>query len=343
MKIYLYVKKHLVSGLQYFGKTTKPNPFKYYGSGIYWKKHIKCHGKEHVETISVWEFNDIQECSDFAIKFSQENNIVESKEWANLKPENGLDGGSPKTGRPLTPEHKAKLSLALTGRKCSQEIKDHLSKVLKGKKRTDETKRKLSIAKKGKPVPHLRTEESRQKSRESRKNSVRVYPEETRVRFSEARMGSNNPFSGCSHSDETKKIMSKKSKERMKGRFWIVNKVGNTKACFDYNDSRITSGEYILGNKWRDIISYPCSICGNMIKADKTNRKTCSKECKRANSMKVDWDSLDLLSLLENETVKVLATRLGVCRQTIESRRDKLLATFKPETPHGDKSIDPTN
>lgn len=42
MKIYLYVKRHIETGLLYFGKTVK-NPYKYNGSGLRWKRHLRKH------------------------------------------------------------------------------------------------------------------------------------------------------------------------------------------------------------------------------------------------------------------------------------------------------------
>jgi len=89
---YLYIKQHKITGLKYFGKTTK-HPENYYGSGKYWKKHIKKHGEKFVETIWSKFFIDEKELTEYALNFSKENNIVESLEWANLKEENGLDGG----------------------------------------------------------------------------------------------------------------------------------------------------------------------------------------------------------------------------------------------------------
>lgn len=92
MNIYLYIKQHQITGLKYFGKT-KRDPYKYNGSGRYWKKHIKKHGVKHINTLQVFSFSNQEQCSKFALDFSIQNNIVESIEWANLKPENGLDGG----------------------------------------------------------------------------------------------------------------------------------------------------------------------------------------------------------------------------------------------------------
>jgi hypothetical protein len=95
---YLYVKTHNQTGLKYFGKTTKRNPNSYSGSGKYWVRHLKKHGND-VSTEIIGFFTDRDECVKAAIEFSESNNIVESKEWSNIKPENGLDGGATRYGR----------------------------------------------------------------------------------------------------------------------------------------------------------------------------------------------------------------------------------------------------
>ena len=88
MITYLYHKQHKQTGLNYFGKTTK-DPQHYRGSGKYWLSHLKKHGND-IETLQVWKFTDIDECSKFALEFSFKHNIVESNNWANLRFENGL-------------------------------------------------------------------------------------------------------------------------------------------------------------------------------------------------------------------------------------------------------------
>ena len=40
---WLYIKEHNVTGLKYFGKTTR-DPLKYKGSGTHWTRHISKHG-----------------------------------------------------------------------------------------------------------------------------------------------------------------------------------------------------------------------------------------------------------------------------------------------------------
>lgn len=135
MIIYLYVKQHAITGLKYFGKTSRANPYKYKGSGTYWKRHIKKYGIEHVITINVWQFDSIEQCSNFAINFSKQNNIVRSTEWANLCEENGHSGGD--TGN--------KKASSRGGRYIrSEETKIKNSKSMLGRRFTDEHRLKLS-------------------------------------------------------------------------------------------------------------------------------------------------------------------------------------------------------
>lgn len=89
---YLMIKQHKITGLKYFCKTTKKDPVKYLGSGVYWREHLKEHGK-FVQTIWCKLFDDKLELKEFAEFFSEEFDIVKSPLWANKKLENGLDGG----------------------------------------------------------------------------------------------------------------------------------------------------------------------------------------------------------------------------------------------------------
>ena len=130
MITYLYHKQHKQTGLNYFGKTIK-DPYLYQGSGKYWTSHLNKHGND-VDTVQVREFTDINECSKFALEFSAKHNIVESNEWANLRFENGLDGGHTPgaytdaanqkrreklIGRVFTPESLAKRSAMVKGKR----------------------------------------------------------------------------------------------------------------------------------------------------------------------------------------------------------------------------------
>lgn len=91
--IYLYVKTHKKTGLKYFGYTKSANPYRYKGSGLYWRNHCKRHGTSF-KTKIIAKFNDDQkeEARLFAQSFSYKNDIVQSNDWANLKIEQ-LDGG----------------------------------------------------------------------------------------------------------------------------------------------------------------------------------------------------------------------------------------------------------
>ena len=88
---WLYIKQHNGTGLKYFGKTIRKDPIRYKGSGTYWNRHLKKHGA-NISTTWLQLFTDIESLTEFALKFSMENNIVESTEWANLEFENGLSG-----------------------------------------------------------------------------------------------------------------------------------------------------------------------------------------------------------------------------------------------------------
>ena len=130
MTIYLYHKRHLITRLNYFGKTTI-EPYTYNGFGKYWVRHLNKHGSS-VETVQVWEFNTQEECTEFALTFSAKHNIVESDEWANLKVEDGKDGGIP------GPKGRLKIAEAHKGRKHTPEENAHKSMRQKGIKRTSE-------------------------------------------------------------------------------------------------------------------------------------------------------------------------------------------------------------
>lgn len=91
-KYYLYIKTSPL-GLKYLGKTTK-DPFTYIGSGKIWKRHINKYKLSYndIKTEIVFETNNLDDLIRKGIELSNLYNIVESKEWANLRVEAG-DGG----------------------------------------------------------------------------------------------------------------------------------------------------------------------------------------------------------------------------------------------------------
>lgn len=155
---WLYIKQHNKTGLKYFGKTVRKDPVKYKGSGVRWTAHLAKHGDD-VDTIWYKLFEDKESLVEYATRFSLENNIVNSPDWANLKIEDGLMGGrnekhSAETKQKMslkrkeqiiTEETKEKIRQSRLGREpwnkgkqgikyppLSQEKKDHLSKIKKG-------------------------------------------------------------------------------------------------------------------------------------------------------------------------------------------------------------------
>jgi len=183
----LLVMEHNITGMKYFCKTTLINRVhRYKGSGIAWLKHLKEHGLD-VNVGVLGFYVDEDRCLDAAKKFSEENNIVDSNEWANIIPETGRNGCSmkgernpffgkkhtPETAERLrlqkigksvnkgayqSPEKRAKISASLKGRKNPA-----VSARLKGQKLSEETKRKIGEASKGR----VASDETREKIRQA--------------------------------------------------------------------------------------------------------------------------------------------------------------------------------
>lgn len=109
----------------YFGKTTDPNPVKYKGSRQYWRDHLRVHGND-VDTLWYCLYPEQEELIEFAKMFSELFDIVKSPAWANIKPENGLDG-SP-NGYTHSEEAKRNMSRAHLGKKMSPTHKANSAK-----------------------------------------------------------------------------------------------------------------------------------------------------------------------------------------------------------------------
>jgi len=199
---HLYVKTHVITGLKYFGKTTKADPHSYLGSGTYWLNHLKVHGK-NITTEIIGYFENKDECVAAVTKFSSENNIVGSlnengkKLWANQVVENGLDGGATKFG-PLGADTKRKISEASLGRVLTEETKQKIRKARVNQqnvrkagewKQTDSAKRKIK-----------------------EKRAIQVISKESREKAAKKLRGRKRPdvserFTGIKKSQETKDKM----------------------------------------------------------------------------------------------------------------------------------------
>jgi hypothetical protein len=90
---YLYKKTHKTTNIKYLGFTRK-NPYKYKGSGTRWIAHLRKHGND-VNTEILFETSDRNEIQTQGEYYSKLWNVVDSSEWANLKPETGEGGGVP--------------------------------------------------------------------------------------------------------------------------------------------------------------------------------------------------------------------------------------------------------
>jgi hypothetical protein len=140
----LYVKQ--INGLKYFGKSCSNNIEKYTGSGVKWLNYVKKYGKENIKTlwISDW-FYCPHYLQDFALMYSEYNQIVESDEWANLMPEHGIYGSSKGhmagIPKPKSETHRKSISDTLTGITLEDRH---------GKEEADRIKSAMSAAKVGK-------------------------------------------------------------------------------------------------------------------------------------------------------------------------------------------------
>jgi hypothetical protein len=198
----LYIKQCPHCGLKYFGKSTSRDIEKYPGSGTRWKNHLKKYG---VEFIHLWNsdwYHD-ESIKRFALKFSRLNKIVESKVWANLKEEDGLEGGwDYVNSNGLSVKHFEDPEFAKENSKIANEKKQHLWEI--DKKWSEKYRQNLS---------------------KSNKEYI-------------AKNG--NQFKGMSHTDETKQklseIMSEKTKGSNNSQFgtmWITNGKSNKKVKKD--------------------------------------------------------------------------------------------------------------
>jgi hypothetical protein len=246
---YLYIKTHNITGLKYFGKTTK-DPFDYHGSGTHWLSHLKKHGY-NISTEVIGYFTVKEECIAVATKFSQDNNIVNAlnedkkKIWANQIIENGLDGGITRVNFTHSNETKKKIGASHKGKKISpnaiqkrentrrennsyrkkgewnfpESSKQKLRDANLGKKQSTETKQKRSQALKG----HVVTEETKQKLRDAnlgkkmseeaiQKMRNKVVSEEQKQRLREINLG---------------KKVSEETKKKLSGKVVVVDKIGN--------------------------------------------------------------------------------------------------------------------
>jgi len=84
------IKTHNVTGLKYLCVTKNEDHNKYHGSGVYWKKHLRIHGRD-IDTEIIFSTESKNALAKAGIKYSALYDVVESCEWANLISETGYD------------------------------------------------------------------------------------------------------------------------------------------------------------------------------------------------------------------------------------------------------------
>lgn len=212
----LYIATHNITGLKYFGKTTRyfvkeDLQNNYHGSGVRWNHHLNKHGDNvTMDVYVVFSLNETDNnfVEHVALKFSEENDIVNSKEWANINPENGLSGGVSMLGKKYSEETKLKIgSKSKIFNKC--------------RKHSEETKLKIFISHTG----FRHSEESKLKM--SASTSKQIISDETKLKLSSLFTGENNPMFGLKHSEETKNKMSESRKNKPKIECPHCKKIGD--------------------------------------------------------------------------------------------------------------------
>jgi len=199
MTIYLYKKTHKVTGLKYLGTTNSKNPYRYKGSGTYWRFHCDKHGYD-IDTEILFETDSKEEIKSKGLYYSELWNVVESKEWANLKPEEGNGGGyvagsesakkrsakmighpgwlksQPESAKKLISKAQKELLSALTPEEMIARMKNSCCHP---DSYTAERSNNISKALAG----SIRTTDSKKKQSESRKNLAKNMTEEERKQF----------------------------------------------------------------------------------------------------------------------------------------------------------------
>lgn len=192
---YIYKTTNLINGKIYVGLHRKSEfDNNYIGSGTILKQAIRKYGVDNFtcEVIEWCETSD--ELSEREIYWIDKLNCLDSEVGYNLH-----EGG----GQPpifIGEEHPNwGNKFGLKGENHPNWGKRGELSYLYGTSHSEETKNKISESNKGKVF----SEETKQKMSESKK---------------EAYIGKGNPFYGKEHTDETKELIGKKAKERLKNR-----------------------------------------------------------------------------------------------------------------------------
>lgn len=223
---YLYVKIHSKTGMKYLGRTAHKQPAKYLGSGIYWLRHLKKYGNEHI-TIVLGKYNSLESLKEAGLYYSKFWDIVKSEKWANLCEEDG--NNETKNWRWLTPEMRS--SNGKKGGAIGGKIMGPISYQLR-----------IGV--------HGLTKEQRVKNSSigGKISATKRLNDQQYKDIARKRMLENNPFKGKKHREETlAKMRLKKA-----GQIWITNGSVNKKVLKSdlqiWIDQGFRKGRTILWN-----------------------------------------------------------------------------------------------
>lgn len=86
----LMIKTHSVTGLKYLCITRREKWEEYTGSGTYWKKHLKKHGKCFTTEL-LFQSEDYSEFVEQCVMYSEMFDVANNSEFANVIPESGYE------------------------------------------------------------------------------------------------------------------------------------------------------------------------------------------------------------------------------------------------------------
>ena len=176
--------------------TKQKNHIKYNGSGKYWLKHLKIHG-EDISTEIILETENHTEIKDQGRYYSELWDVVNSPQWANLRPEEGTGGDTVSNKFWITNEsidryinknedipegwRKGRCTGGFTNKNIQKELskRGHNSEKYKDVMKDPAHREKLSKSKKGKPNFLIRGDlnpSKRPEVREKISNSAKLRP-----------------------------------------------------------------------------------------------------------------------------------------------------------------------
>lgn len=148
----IYITTNLINGKKYLGKDSK-NREHYLGSGKYLKMSIKKYGRENFKKEVIEHCKNLEELNRREVYWLKKLKCKTDMRYYNV-----IDTYTPcRQGKPLTEEHRQKISESRKGYKYSNEHCEKMSKILKEAKarldcsHSDETKGKIASALQGKP------------------------------------------------------------------------------------------------------------------------------------------------------------------------------------------------